>query len=159
MDNYDQDNNVLTKSDNENIFPIKFHPMPKRFMVWDTKTRSFCESKNHTGRVFDLIELANFIMLHAGTGRPHTDFVVVQSTGLFDKNGTEIFEGDIIQYNQKRIRSDELDTVGVVYWYGDGAGYAFDYKGEECMLFRIGEYCKVIGNIFENPDLLEKNNE
>ena len=81
---------------------------------------------------------------------------VGQYTGLTDKNGTKIFEGDIVQW------TDELNTYkSLVEYCGDKYNYpAFDLlKNEyECNgLQFIHEDCcvEVIGNIYDNPELLE----
>ena len=77
---------------------------------------------------------------------------LMQSTGLFDKNGKEIFEGDILHH---QIQTEY--TFIVKYdkdkgrWYGDGLSrtYRIDITKE------FLQYYKVIGNIYENPELLE----
>lgn len=77
---------------------------------------------------------------------------IMQSTGLKDKGGTEVFEGDILHH---QIQTEY--TVIVKYdkdkgrWYGDGLSrtYRIDITKE------FLPYYKVIGNIYENPELLE----
>ncbi|REK54731.1 MAG: hypothetical protein C6W55_10385 [Thermobacillus sp.] len=71
---------------------------------------------------------------------------VGQSTGLKDKNGKEIYEGDILESNHKLFRFE-------VIWSEDWA--MFTVKGGSVeALIRWATYCEVIGNIYENPELL-----
>ena len=70
---------------------------------------------------------------------------VGQYTGLKDKNGKEIYEGDIILFNNF---GDTLDKV--VYSSG-----CFHTSGRGYLLDKIREI-EVIGNIYENPELLEE---
>lgn len=77
---------------------------------------------------------------------------LMQSTGLCDKEGTEVFEGDILHH---QIQTEY--TFIVKYdkdkgrWYGDGLSrtYRIDITKE------FLPYYKVIGNIYENQELLE----
>ena len=78
---------------------------------------------------------------------------VGQFTGLLDKNGKEIYEGDIVEYttcyfgNEKRHRK-------VVEW----ESFDSDDFGEPHNIgyFNLSEYMEVIGNIYDNPELLNK---
>ena len=78
---------------------------------------------------------------------------IMQSTGLKDKEGTEVFEGDILHH---QIQTEY--TFIVKYdkdkgrWYGDGLSrtYRIDITKE------FLQYYKIIGNIYENPELLEE---
>lgn len=83
---------------------------------------------------------------------------IMQSTGLKDKNGVEIFEGDIIA-SQNKDRKNWYVSHHEVVWNDAG------FKGKQiCSSSFIGlDYWTrgadgyvVIGNIYENPELLEK---
>lgn len=77
---------------------------------------------------------------------------LMQSTGLKDKNGKEVFIGDIVKcargclhevYLEKEYGGTFIGGMPAVYLKGFGDGYAWT------------EYEEIIGNIYENPELLE----
>lgn len=70
---------------------------------------------------------------------------VMQYTGLKDKNGKEIYEGDVINLYPNRIRVVE---------YSEPNG-AFMERGGSLNQLHSGEEMEVIGNIYENPELLQ----
>lgn len=77
---------------------------------------------------------------------------VCQYTGLNDKTGKKIFEGDIIKH-------DMSNTIGVAKWYhGNYTGWYMEdiCMGEQQFTNEMWNECEVIGNIFDNPELLEK---
>ena len=83
-----------------------------------------------------------------------------QFTGLMDKNGNEIYEGDIIKWHK-----DGLMYV-VKFWHG-----MFYASVEECNKGILGGFplhaltehedwkCEIIGNIYDNPELLKGDKE
>ncbi len=79
---------------------------------------------------------------------------VGQYTGLKDKNGKEIYEGDIVEWAGYKMEVFWGEDIGIGYgscWRpcGDNKGY------HESMTGFIDEY-EVIGNIYDNPELLKK---
>ena len=71
---------------------------------------------------------------------------VCQFTGLTDKNGVKIFEGDILKWDEKEWGCPFFETVTWNY-------ELFGIRQREWKNF-----CEVIGNIFDNPELLGENN-
>ena len=94
-----------------------------------------------------------------------SDCVLMQCTGLRDKNGNLIYEGDIL-----RVNTGSRDTSGygvveylqcgckfIVTGYLDNpSGYYPRKKGELCRNLEEWLCTEVIGNIYENPELLEE---
>lgn len=76
---------------------------------------------------------------------------VGQFTGLTDKNGTKIFEGDIVENNE---------CLGVVEYSEEDAMYTVMFNETLYDFGWIGaKMCEVIGNIHDNPELLETNEQ
>ena len=83
--------------------------------------------------------------------RPET---IGQFTGLTDKNGTKIFEGDIVEYTTKLSRNTEeiVNVYEIKYSKEQARFIAFLPNGVfDPVAMRYG---KVIGNIYDNPELI-----
>lgn len=91
--------------------------------------------------------------------RNSEDVNLMQSTGLFDKNGKEIFEGDIIATGPDIVCMKRHSTLGFyveqkgkVELIADGAVLEeFEEDAKE-----IADNLEIIGNIYENPELLKE---
>jgi len=85
------------------------------------------------------------------------NFNLMQFTGLKDKNGKEIFEGDICKDLMLRDITKEYNQYTLVEVTGHGWGYATnsaDGKWEHILGPNSGRNLEVIGNIHENPELI-----
>ena len=86
------------------------------------------------------------------------DYILMQYTGLKDKNGKEIYEGDLLRcFGQIPCKKERNDHIGKISYFIHGF-QIFLWDGKDwCAPKRIS-YCadqlEVIGNIYENPELL-----
>ncbi len=79
-----------------------------------------------------------------GVSMPDGSFEIMQFTGLKDKNGQEIYEGDILSPDE------------VVFWDKKHSGFEpFTIADDEGFIFTAGSM-EIIGNIYENPELIKK---
>lgn len=99
--------------------------------------------KNETGRIIVMHEVI-----------PDT---ICQCTGLKDKNGNLIWENDIVAYWDTYSTESglaEADCDGQVVW--DDETLSFQVTNRLCAeSYEVLDKCSVIGNIFDNPELLE----
>jgi len=79
-------------------------------------------------------------------------FVVQQYTGFKDVNGNSIYEGDIVKHDDY---IDGIINCSIEY---DNGRFVVKNKDRECSaLFHFNQYIEIVGNIFENPELLNTN--
>ncbi|MGG5319259.1 YopX family protein [Enterococcus sp. AZ072] len=94
--------------------------------------------------------------------RDLSDVVLMQSTGLKDKNGVEIFDGDIVIGSQNLITGvlTPAEVKGIVKYSSDNTMFYLEEKnsGHDKFMHSLGSSIyiyEVVGNIHENPELLE----
>lgn len=124
------------------------------------KFRAFCKRHKCIEEVFQITYLGdNDIKVEAEclSGYVGSDFILMQSTGLHDKNGVEIFEGDIVEhidFNSNEISKSEVRILkGCFYLIISVDSFKYDVpmmdlKDDECIL-------EIKGNVHENHELLE----
>ena len=158
-----------------------------KFRVWDkqTKRMHICGEDGHDEIDFEYkTNRAYYYNLQNGCGslREDSDYVLMQYTGMYDKNGKEIYEGDIIltqpfrdkpyskKYKEKRLKGIVEYNVKcgdnfygcegkMKYWGAEWRVEIIDKEDFE----KFGNYnwgrffeCEVIGNIYNNKELLNE---
>lgn len=110
-----------------------------KFKAWDSKLKRFSE-----------MPLYNPIIRLNNNDIPERD-ILLQYTGIKDKNGIEIYEGDILKVYDDFFREGLDDLHGIVK-FNNGRFYLNTFKSypNECWV-----YFEVVGNVYENEDLLE----
>lgn len=139
-----------------------------KFRIWDKKNKIFIYEwdASHKRLAISLVGL----VYHGGYDDvlPENDYVVQQWTGLKDLKGIEIYEGDIIEtmYDVScfKLKNGEIlegaepghfmiekPVLSKVKWSGVG----FDLGGKIQIGWRKKDAFKVVGNLFETPELLK----
>lgn len=126
--------------------------MIPKFRAWHNELGRMMSIKNmwFQDSCLEELELNDSVMNDYITTYPD-EIKLMQSTGLLDKNGREIFEGDIVKM-AKDVYSD-LTYYEIVRHRG--GGYRLESNQHGCELWLRHTNCEVIGNIYENPELLE----
>ena len=109
-----------------------------KFREWDTERKTMSYSKRE-----DFDDMVGFRFFHTEGGERY----LMQYTGLKDKNEKEIYEGDIVIVDQKETPAEVIFENGCFYTPIGISRYRLGgwYK----------ENLEVVGNIYENPELLE----
>jgi len=131
----------------------------KKYKIWRPVMKQFATDERYI-RASDG-ELFSYEADYGGTFSSHeklekVNCVLVQWTGCYDKNGTPIYEGDILANDL--ILPHDNDNIGVVYFAagtymidGDGPFYDHVFGHSPDIL----DNHTVIGNKYENPELLK----
>ena len=84
---------------------------------------------------------------------------LMQYTGLKDKNEKEIYEGDIVsvEYGKGIVEYSEKQTMFIINWIEDNESYneSLAYNPRNYIYGKTRKDIKIIGNIYENPELLQ----
>ena len=126
-----------------------------KFILYDTKRKEWVHDAEHAVSLFGETILCGELLR-----RPDdtiirlielNNIIAMQFTGLHDKNGKEIYEGDILQYDM-----DANLSFPKIMFFENGRFVLKDNKTDR-FRFDITKYLEytVIGNIYENPELIK----
>ena len=117
-----------------------------KFRVWDNERNAMFNSKSVDIDFFEgKIEITSDTIRYDEVYTDEIkDFELMQYVGCKDKNNKEIYEGDIVKIKE---------YIGQII-YSKGM-FFIDVKGNFYLpIYNVSEFIEVIGNIYENPDLL-----
>lgn len=138
-----------------------------KFRVWDKHLKLMREVTSIDLKYKEVFYLIDNEITYIS--RCFSEVEIMQSTGLHDKNGVEIYEGDILELvndagrrvlaicklGNRRLTTENGDMIDIQCFYFEIEGrktnpIACNYKGVHDL-----EIMEVIGNIHENPEILE----
>lgn len=118
---------------------IKFRAWDKEFrtMIYSTTRQEVAVGNNRC-----------YILDDEPYAHQNSNLIPLQFTGLLDKNGKEIWEGDIVETARKTYRNKYWNARIFVTWSHAAMMSGFNVNPSRTYCYRV------IGNIYENPELL-----
>lgn len=126
--------------------------MTLKYRAWDSAKKEMFKD------TFAITESGQVVVVEQESVASSPDYVfvdhlvIMQSTGLVDKNGKEVFVGDIIKCTRGCLHEVYIEKeYGGTYFGGMPAVYLKELREG----YAWTEHEEIIGNIYENPELLE----
>lgn len=131
---------------------MTFQPRKKLFRAFDPNTKKFI----FTGfTILGEVNLLGALEIYKEENKALNfeetlELIITESTGVLDCKGVEIYEGDIVTFKRNNLKY-------TVEWVSDLGKFGLFHGKEQHHIFL--KWCEVIGNVFENPDLLHQSTE
>ena len=128
--------------------------MITRYRAWDSSKKEMFKD------TFAITESGQVVVIEQESVASAPDYVfvehlvIMQSTGLFDKNGQEIFEGDILGTKDGLLNGFVEYREDLGMWTNS----LIRYNNFE-RLCNVASNREIIGNVYQNPELLEVDND
>ena len=121
-----------------------------KFRIWNKNAKDFVRDGGNRIVYFDLINFSYYCSVNRLENL--NDFIVQQFTGLFDKNNVPIYEGDIVtcRIQDAQTGISKKGYGGIIHW-----NHSYFAVGEYKLFIMDDKTLKVIGNVFENEELLK----
>lgn len=129
--------------------------MIAKYRAWDSAKKEMFKD------TFAITESGQVVVVEQESVASSPDYifvqhlVIMQSTGLFDRNGKEIFEGDIVRQVRTQPTTENETIIGVVTMIEAAWLIMNDCEQLASKLWSETDENEIIGNIYENPELLE----
>lgn len=121
-----------------------------KFRLWDNRLKELYKSDEITIQ----IKGQEILACHSSSLHQFIDYVLMQSTGLKDKNGVEIYEGDIVQHSKKP--NPWFSYPFEVVQARTGEWRLDNFRCGTVLAFSNQDELEVLGNVFENKNLLSE---
>ena len=129
-----------------------------KFRVWDKELKHMhvCGTSIHDSMIFlgHNCQCVYYNLQNGDGSSEKGNYILMQCTGLKDKNGKEIYEGDIVELKAENGCCNMLGKI--IYDDYDLAFELIDEEGNQEALWYTEQELEVIGNIYDNPELLEE---
>jgi len=117
-----------------------------KFKIWDKENKKFTDDDIYMDK-------------NGNLGRVQDDgfycedtFIPLRFTGLLDKKGDDIYEGDILHNKYDKFNYE-------IMWDDNSACWSLGKDGQPLSKYKLNEFWDIIGNIYENSDLLNIEDE
>lgn len=129
--------------------------MKQKFRAWDTTNKEIFKD------TFAITESGQVVVVDQSSVFVSPDYVfvdnlvIMQSTGLFDKKGVEIFEGDVVRQVRTQPTTEDETITGVVTMLEGAWLIMNDNEQLASYLWSETNENEIIGNVYENKEILE----
>lgn len=127
--------------------------MTPKFRAWDKKCNEMFKDTFAITEDGQVITVEQESVFDTPDYVFNDDLIIMQSTGLFDKNGVEIYEGDVLKTSDGELAKVAWNKE-LACWEAKFLSKIIDLSGVADVKSNRSD-CEIVGNIYENPEFLE----